>query len=121
MRGKVNPTQCEVMTMVAVQIYSNNAAVAFAGSQGHLELNVFKPLIIYNFLNSLTLISDACRCFIDYMINDTRVDRSTINRCVKNSLMLVTVLTPKIGHDKAAKIANKYGLRKRILTSGKHV
>ena len=68
MPGKVNPTQCEAMTMIAVQVHGNNAAIAFAGSQGNFELNVFKPVMIYNFLHSVTLITDACHGFVDYMV-----------------------------------------------------
>lgn len=107
MPGKVNPTQCEAMTMVAVQVHGNNAAISFAGSQGNFELNVFKPLIICCFLQSVTLLSDACRCFVDYMLNDLKVDRARIDQYVRNSLMLATVLTPEIGYDKAAMIARK--------------
>jgi fumarate hydratase class II len=106
MPGKVNPTQCEVMTMIAVQVHGNNAAIAFAGSQGNFELNVFKPVIIYNFLQSVTLVHDACRGFVDYLINGITIDPDKIDYYVRNSLMLVTALSPKIGYDKAAKIAH---------------
>jgi fumarate hydratase class II len=106
MPGKVNPTQCEAMTMVAVQVHGNNAAVAFADSQGNFELNVFKPVLIYNFLHSVTLIHDACHGFVEYMINGIELDRIKIDYYVKNSLMLVTALNPKIGYDKAAKVAH---------------
>jgi fumarate hydratase class II len=106
MPGKVNPTQCEAMTMVAVQVHGNNAAVAFADSQGNFELNVFKPVLIYNFLHSVTLIHDACHGFVDYMVNGIELDRAKIAFYVKNSLMLVTALNPKIGYDKAAKVAH---------------
>jgi fumarate hydratase class II len=106
MPGKVNPTQCEAMTMVAVQVHGNNAAVAFADSQGNFELNVFKPVLIYNFLHSVTLIHDACHGFVEYMINGIELDRVKIDFYVKNSLMLVTALNPKIGYDKAAKVAH---------------
>jgi fumarate hydratase class II len=106
MPGKVNPTQCEAMTMVAVQVHGNNAAVAFADSQGNFELNVFKPVLIYNFLHSVTLIHDACHGFVEYMINGIELDRAKIAFYVKNSLMLVTALNPKIGYDKAAKVAH---------------
>jgi fumarate hydratase class II len=106
MPGKVNPTQCEAMTMVAVQVHGNNAAIAFAGSQGNFELNVFKPVIIYNFLHSVTLIHDACHGFVDYMINGITLNRSQIDSNVRNSLMLVTALSPKIGYDKAANLAH---------------
>jgi len=106
MPGKVNPTQCEAMTMVCVQIHGATAAVGFAGSQGNFELNVFKPVMIYNFLHSVTLISDACHGYVEYMIKGMEVDRAKVDSYVKNSLMLVTALTPKIGYDKAAQIAH---------------
>ena len=106
MPGKVNPTQCEAMTMVAVQVHGATAAVGFAGSQGNFELNVFKPVMIYNFLHSCTLLHDACHGYVEYMIKGIEVDRERIDHYVKNSLMLVTALTPKIGYDKAAKIAH---------------
>ena len=106
MPGKVNPTQCEAMTMIAVQIHGNNAAIAFAGSQGNFELNVFKPVIIHNFLHSVTLLCDACPGFVEYLIKDITLNRARIESNVKNSLMLVTALTPVIGYDKAARIAH---------------
>ncbi len=106
MPGKVNPTQCEAMTMVAVQVHGATAAVGFAGSQGNFELNVFKPVMIYNFLHSVTLLTDASHGFVEYMVKGIEVDRDRIDRYVKNSLMLVTALTPKVGYDKAAKIAH---------------
>jgi fumarate hydratase class II len=107
MPGKVNPTQCEAMTMVAVQVHGATAAVGFAGSQGNFELNVFKPVMIYNFLHSVTLLHDACHGYVEYMIKGIELDRERIDYYVKNSLMLVTALTPKIGYDKAAKIAHE--------------
>jgi fumarate hydratase class II len=106
MPGKVNPTQCEAMTMVAAQVHGATAAVGFAGSQGNFELNVFKPVIIYNFLHSVTLIADACHGFVEFMVNGIEVEREKIDWYVKNSLMLVTALAPKIGYDKAAKVAH---------------
>jgi fumarate hydratase class II len=106
MPGKVNPTQAEAMTMVAAQVHGATAAVGFAGSQGNFELNVFKPVIIYNFLHSVTLITDACHGFVDFMIKGIELDRERIDFYVKNSLMLVTALAPKIGYDKAAKVAH---------------
>jgi fumarate hydratase, class II len=106
MPGKVNPTQCEAMTMVAVQVHGNNAAVSFAGSQGNFELNVFKTVIIYNFLHSVTLIHDACLGFVDYLVQGISLDRPRIDSYVENSLMPVTALSPKIGYDKAAEIAH---------------
>ena len=107
MPGKVNPTQCEAMTMVAVQVHGNNAAIAFAGSQGNFELNVFKPVLIYNFLHSVTLLTDACRGFVDYMVRGITLNRAKIDEYVHNSLMLVTAISPKIGYDKAAKVAHE--------------
>jgi fumarate hydratase class II len=106
MPGKVNPTQCEAMTMVCVQVHGATAAVGFAGSQGNFELNVFKPVIIYNFLHSVTLITDACHGYVEYMIKGIEVDRAKVDWYVKNSLMLVTALAPKVGYDKAAQIAH---------------
>ena len=105
MPGKINPTQCEAMTMVAAQVHGNNAALAFAGSQGNFELNVFKPVIIDNFLRSVTLLSDACSGFVDYLINGITLNRETIDYYLRNSLMLVTALNPYIGYDNAAKVA----------------
>ena len=106
MPGKVNPTQCEAMTMVCVQVHGATAAVGFAGSQGNFQLNVYKPVMIYNFLHSVTLITDACHGYVEYMIKGIEVDRAKVDGYLKNSLMLVTALTPKIGYDKAAKIAH---------------
>src|SRR5476651_2600743 len=106
MPGKVNPTQCEAMTMVCAQVHGATAAVGFAGSQGNFELNVFKPVIIYNFLHSVTLITDACHGYVEYMLKGIEIDRAKVDANLKNSLMLVTALTPKIGYDKAAKIAH---------------
>ena len=107
MPGKVNPTQSEAMTMVAVQVMGNDAAIGFAGSQGNFELNVFKPVIIHNFLHSVRLLADACRSFREHCVAGLEVDRERVERDVNNSLMLVTALTPKIGYDKAAEIAKK--------------
>src|ERR1700686_3913995 len=106
MPGKVNPTQCEAMTMVCVQVHGATAAVGFAGSQGNFELNVYKPVIIYNFLHSVTLITDACHGYVEYMLKGIEVDRAKVDWYVKNSLMLVTALAPKVGYDKAAQIAH---------------
>jgi fumarate hydratase class II len=106
MPGKVNPTQCEAMTMVAAQVHGNNAAITFAGSQGNFELNVFKPVMIHNFLHSVTLLTDACHGFVDYMVKGITLNRERIDHYVNNSLMLVTALSPKIGYDKAAKVAH---------------
>jgi fumarate hydratase class II len=106
MPGKVNPTQCEAMTMVAVQVLGNDQAISIAGSQGNFELNVFKPIMIFNFLHSVRLIADACHGFEAYCVSGIELNRTTIDWYVKNSLMLVTALSPKIGYDKAAKIAH---------------
>ena len=106
MPGKVNPTQCEAMTMVCVQVHGATAAVGFGGSQGNFELNVYKPVIIYNFLHSVTLITDACHGYVEYMLKGIEVDHAKVKGHVNNSLMLVTALTPKIGYDKASKIAH---------------
>jgi len=106
MPGKVNPTQCEAMTMVCAQVHGATAAVGFAGSQGNFELNVFKPVIIYNFLHSLTLLADACHGYVEFMIKGIEVNREKVDWYVKNSLMLVTALTPRIGYDRAAEIAH---------------
>jgi fumarate hydratase class II len=94
------------MTMVAVQVHGNNAAITFAGSQGNFELNVFKPVMIYNFLHSVTLLHDACHSFVDFLINGITLHRERIDTYVANSLMLVTALAPTIGYDKAARIAH---------------
>jgi fumarate hydratase class II len=107
MPGKVNPTQSEAMTMVAVQVFGNDAAIGFAGSQGNFQLNVYKPVMIHNFLNSVRLLTDACRSFTDHAIVGMELDHARIRENVANSLMLVTALTPKIGYDKAAEIAHK--------------
>jgi fumarate hydratase class II len=106
MPGKVNPTQSEAMTMVAVQVFGNDAAIGFAGSQGNFQLNVFKPVMIHNFLNSVRLLADACRSFVDHCVLGMELDLERIEQNVKNSLMLVTALSPKIGYDKAAEIAH---------------
>jgi len=107
MPGKVNPTQSEAMTMVAVQVFGNDAAISFAGSQGNFQLNVFKPVMIHNFLNSVRLLTDACRSFTEHAVAGMELDENRIKQSVQNSLMLVTALTPKIGYDKAAEIAHK--------------
>ncbi len=107
MPGKVNPTQCEAMTMVCVQVMGNDAAIAIAASQGNFELNVYKPVIIHNFLHSAKLLSDACRCFTDYCVKGIEANVDRIKYFVDNSLMLVTALNPRIGYDNAAKVAKK--------------
>ena len=105
MPGKVNPTQSEAMTMVAVQVFGNDAAIGFAGSQGNFELNVFNPVMIHNLLHSIRLIKDACHGFVDYCISGIELNRERIEENLCNSLMLVTALNPHIGYDNAAKIA----------------
>ena len=107
MPGKVNPTQSEAMTMVAVQVLGNDTAIKIAGSQGNFELNVFKPLMIRNLLHSTALLADACRTFREFAIDGLQPDRERIDDLVNRSLMLVTALTPRIGYDKAAQIAKK--------------
>jgi len=107
MPGKINPTQCEMMTMVCVQVMGNDTAITIAGSQGNFELNVFKPLIIYNFLHSVTLLTDACHSFTDHLITKLKPNLKQIETHLANSLMLVTALSPKLGYDKAAHIAHK--------------
>jgi len=107
MPGKVNPTQCEAMTMVCVQVMGHDAAIAIAGSQGNFELNVFKPLIIYDFLHSTRLLTDACRSFTDHLVVGPEADTKRIDELMRRSLMLVTALAPRIGYDKAAEVAHK--------------
>lgn len=116
MPGKVNPTQSEALTMVCAQVIGNHVAVTFAGSQGNFELNVFKPVIIYNVLQSIRLIGDAARSFTDNCIAGIEPDRARIAELMERSLMLVTALTPHVGYDKAADIAkhaHKAGLTLR--------
>ena len=107
MPGKVNPTQAEALTMVAAQVMGNHATITIAGSQGHLELNVFKPVIIQNLLQSIRLLSDACRSFADRCVKGIAANRERIEELLHRSLMLVTALSPHIGYDKAAEIAKK--------------
>jgi fumarate hydratase class II len=105
MPGKVNPTQSEAITMVAVQVFGNDAAITFGGSQGNFELNVFKPVMIHNLLHSIRLLHDACHGFVEYCIKGIELNRDQIASHLKDSLMLVTALNPHIGYDKAAKVA----------------
>ncbi|MGI8654806.1 MAG: class II fumarate hydratase [Pyrinomonadaceae bacterium] len=105
MPGKVNPTQSEAMTMVAVQVFGNDAAIGFAGSQGNFELNVFNPVMIHNLLHSIRLLKDACHGFVDYCVAGIELNRAKIDEHLQNSLMLVTALNPHIGYDNAARIA----------------
>ena len=116
MPGKVNPTQCEAMAMVCTQVIGLDAAVAMAGAGGHLQMNVYKPLIGFNLLRSITLLTDACRCFRVAMVEGIEPNRARIQRDVEQSLMLVTPLAPMIGYDKAsaiAKYAHEQGLSLR--------
>ncbi|MCH9748939.1 MAG: class II fumarate hydratase [Alphaproteobacteria bacterium] len=105
MPGKVNPTQCEALTQICIQVMGNDAAVGFAGSQGHFELNVYKPMIAYNVLQSIQLIGDACSAFTDNLISGLKADEKNIEQLMQQSLMLVTALAPEIGYDNAAKVA----------------
>ncbi len=105
MPGKVNPTQSEAMTMVCAQVLGNDVAVNIGGATGHFELNVFKPVIVFNCLNSIRLISDACDSFVDHCISGITANTTQIKKHLENSLMLVTALNPHIGYDNAAKIA----------------
>ena len=113
MPGKVNPTQSEAMTMVAVQVMGNDAAIGFAGSQGNFELNVFNPVMVHNLLHSIRLIKDACHGFVEYCIDGIELNREQIDEHLQNSLMLVTALNPHIGYDKAAQVA-KNAHKKKI-------
>jgi fumarate hydratase class II len=105
MPGKVNPTQCEALTQVCVQIFGNHAALTFAGSQGHFELNVYNPVMAYNFLQSVRLMADAAVSFTDNCVVGIEPREGNIKAALERSLMLVTALAPKIGYDNAAKIA----------------
>jgi fumarate hydratase class II len=107
MPGKVNPTQCEAMTMVCVQVLGNDTAIGAAGSQGNFELNVYKPVMIYNLLHSIRLIADSCSAFTDYLVVGIEPNLKQIKHFVDNSLMLVTALNTHIGYDNAAKVAKK--------------
>ncbi len=107
MPGKVNPTQCEALTMVCAQVMGNHTTVTVAGSNGHFELNVFKPVMIYNVLQSIRLIADGCNSFTDNCVVGIEADTKRIKALMENSLMLVTALNPHIGYDNAAKIAKK--------------
>jgi fumarate hydratase class II len=113
MPGKVNPTQSEAMTMVAVQVFGNDVAITVAGSQGNFELNVYKPVMIHNLLHSIRLLHDASHGFVEYCIKGIELNREQISENLKDSLMLVTALNPHIGYDKAAQVA-KNAHKKRI-------
>ncbi|WPZ27839.1 class II fumarate hydratase [Sulfitobacter sp. OXR-159] len=105
MPGKVNPTQCEALTQVCIHVMGNDAAVGFAGSQGHFELNVYKPMMAYNVLQSMQLLGDAASAFTDNLVVDLRADADRIEKLMRESLMLVTALAPEIGYDNATKVA----------------
>jgi fumarate hydratase class II len=107
MPGKVNPTQSEAMTMICCQVMGNDVAAGIAGSQGNFELNVFKPVIVFNVMNSIRLLADGCRSFNEHCVAGLKPDRERIEHYVRNSLMLVTALNPRIGYDKSAKVAQK--------------
>jgi fumarate hydratase class II len=106
MPGKVNPTQAEALTMLAVQVMANDVAVGFGGASGYLEMNVYKPLMIYNLTHSITLMTDGCSNFRKFLVEGTKPNRKKIEEYVERSLMLVTALAPVIGYDKASKIAH---------------
>jgi len=105
MPGKVNPTQCEAMTQVCAHVMGNDAAIGFAGSQGHFELNVYKPMMAYNLLQAMQLVGDACGAFTDNCIDGLQADEERISQLMWESLMLVTALAPQIGYDNATKVA----------------
>ena len=105
MPGKVNPTQCEALTQVCAHVFGNDAAVGFAGSQGHFELNVYKPMMAYNVLQSMQLLGDAASAFTDNLVVDLKADPVRIEKLMRESLMLVTALAPEIGYDNATKVA----------------
>ena len=106
MPGKVNPTQAEALTMIAVQVMANDVAVGFGGASGYLEMNVYKPLIIFNVVHSTTILADGCTNFRKFLVEGTKPNLKKIQEYVDNSLMLVTALSPVIGYDKASKIAH---------------
>ena len=122
MPGKINPTQCEAITMVCTKVIGNHSGITIAGSHGHFELNVFKPLIAHNIIQSITLLSDSTKNFANYCVKGIKANKKKISELLDNSLMLVTALTPKIGYDNAAKIAkrahkNNTSLKHEVLKS----
>jgi fumarate hydratase, class II len=106
MPGKVNPTQCEALAMIAVQVMANDVAVGFGGAGGYLEMNVYKPLIIFNITHSIAIMADGCVNFRKFLIEGAKPNLKKIKEYVDRSLMLVTALSPVIGYDKASKIAH---------------
>ena len=119
MPGKVNPTQSEAMIMVGIQVLGNDMAVATAGSRGNLELNVCKPVIAYNVLQSVALMTDACRGFREFCVEGLQPDYEQIDQHLRSSLMLVTALNPIIGYDNAAKVAKKAHKERKTLARGR--
>lgn len=115
MPGKVNPTQCEAMTMVSAQVIGYDTAIAVAGSQGNFELNVYKPMMIFNLIQAVTLLSDSCNSFTEYAVKGLEADEERIAYLLNQSLMLVTALNPKIGYDKAAEVAKTAHKKKMTL------
>jgi fumarate hydratase class II len=111
MPGKVNPTQCEALTMVATRVIGNDVTIGFAGSQGNFELNVYKPVMIYSLLQSVNLLAGACASFTENCVNGIRADKARIDELLHESLMLVTALSPVIGYDNAAKVAHEAHIR----------
>jgi fumarate hydratase, class II len=111
MPGKVNPTQCEAMTMVCCQVFGNHTAITVAGSQGHFELNVYKPVLAYCMMHSIQLLADVARSFTEHCVEGIRADEKRIRDLMERSLMLVTALTPRIGYDNAAKVAKNAHVR----------
>ena len=123
MPGKVNPTQSEAVTMVCVKVIGNHNGITMAGSHGHFELNVFKPLIAHNILQSIDLLADSTKNFSKYCIKGLQADKKKIKKYLDNSLMLVTALAPHIGYDNSAKIAkaalkNNTTLKEEALKTG---
>ena len=115
MPGKINPTQCEALTMVCAQVVGNDVAVTVGGMNGHMELNVFKPVMISNFLHSCRLLQDACVSFTERCINGIEPNYERIDQHLQESLMLVTALNPHLGYDKSAKVAKKAHVEGRTL------
>ena len=123
MPGKVNPTQCESITQVCAHIFGNDAAIGFAGSQGHFELNVYKPMMVYNLLQSIKLLGDASAAFTDNCVIGIKANEERIRALMQESLMLVPALAPYIGYDKATQVAkeahkNKTTLREEAVNLG---
>jgi fumarate hydratase class II len=106
MPGKVNPTQCESLAMIAVQVMANDVAVGFGGAGGYLEMNVYKPLLIFNVAHSITILTDGCTNFRKFLVEGTEPNLNQIANFVERSLMLVTALSPVIGYDKASQVAH---------------